>query len=99
MKINGKEYPLWSQFVERKKEFIGLRLQEITSGPPETGFAETQITDITLKPNGKDSAFFSVDGEEFDCGFDVGHGGIGAGEKEWITFHGYGGHEWRIESK
>ena len=98
MKVNGKEYNLWGQFVERKKEFIGLRLQELTSGFPEMGSAETQITDITLEPNGEDSAFFSVEGKEFGCGFDVGHGGVEGGEKGWITFYGYGGHTWRIES-
>jgi len=88
MIVNGKEYPLWSQFVMRKEEFVGGMLQE----EDET----TEIIDISLEPNGKDSAFFSVDGRDFGCGFDVRCGGIIMGEPNWITFCGYGGHTWRI---
>jgi len=92
--VNGKQYPLWSQFVERQNEWVGGILEdhdEMMSG-------KTEIVGITLNPNGKDSAFFSVDGKEFSCGFDVECGGITAGEEGWITFSGYAGHSWRIKS-
>ena len=101
IEVNGKKYPLWSQFIERKEEWIGGTLQDFGDsmdkmlGMGEMG--ETIITDITLEPNGDDSAFFSVEGKKFGCGFDVGHGGIsGRGEEGWLTFSGYGGHKWRI---
>lgn len=100
--INGKQYPLWSQFVERKKEWIGSILED--SGDPmdrSFGFRgeQTTITDIVLKENGEDSAFFEVIGIDFSCGFDVKHGGIvgGNNEYEWISFSGYNGHKWRIK--
>ena len=94
--INGKHYHLWQQFVDRKSEFIGKRLQDFGDND---GSAETRITDVKLTPNGTDSAYFEVVGEEFGCGFDVHHGGITGGESGWITFAGYGGHKWRIESE
>ena len=102
IEINGKQYPLWSQFVEGKDKFIGGILEDF--GDPmdrHMGFKpmRTEIVDIILQPNGKTSAFFSVTGKDFGCGFDVGVGGIyGGGEEGWITFSGYGGHEWRIKS-
>ena len=50
--------------------------------------------------NGPTSAYFTVGGEEFSCGFDAHFGDIlGSGEKGWITFSGYGGHKWRIKEK
>lgn len=91
--VNGKAYPLWSQFVEREEEFIGSILEDLDEG----GSMKTIITGITLKPNGKNSAFFRVNGKEFSCGFDVGVGGIIGGEKGWLTFCGYSGHIWRIK--
>lgn len=92
MEVNGKIYPFWGQFVERKNEFVGGCLQDFDMGYS----AETTITDITLEPNGETSAFFSVVGADFTCGFDVGFGGISAGAEGWLTFHGYAGHKWRI---
>jgi len=91
--INGKTYPLWQQFIDRKAEWIGGILEDHDMGE----VASTEITDITLEPNGKDSAFFSVDGKTFSCGFCTSIGGIGGGENGWLTFHGYGGHTWRIK--
>jgi len=95
MIVNGKEYPLWGQFVEKQDEWIGGTLKE-------TGYGETittKITGIHLTPNGDDSAFFTVEGEDFDCGFDVQYGGIGGddGDKDWLIFHGYGGHTWKMK--
>ena len=101
IKVNGRYYPLWSKYVHRKQEFIGLKLQDLTGSgllPGDQG-GETTITDITLTPNGNDSAMFCVHGEEFDCAFDVTVGGVGgAQEPGWLTFHGYGGHRWRIQT-
>ena len=90
--VNGKEYPMWSQFVENKDQYIGGVLEE-----HDYEILCTPITDITLEPNGDDSAFFAIEGEEFTCGFDVGHGGLTSGEEGWITFYGYAGQMFRIE--
>lgn len=105
MTVNGKEYSLWEQFVEKKKQFIGGVLEdygdfidEMVKGDPTSTMSVTKITDISLEPNGNDSAFFTVHGEGFTCGFDVSCGGIAGGEKGWITFNGYGGHKWRIKA-
>ena len=64
--INGRVYPMWSQFVEKKSEWIGGTLYDIDMGVKN----KTTITDIELIPNGDDSALFRVKGEKFDCGFD-----------------------------
>ena len=97
MIINGKEYPLWSQFVERKGEFIGGFLQEFQNPDEEGNLIETVIIDITLNPNGDDSAFFSIIGSDFTCGSDCKYIGIKHGEIGWLTFEGYGGHTFRIK--
>ena len=91
-KINGKVYPLWSQFFERQKEWIGGQLED-----HDGEIMSTEIIGIILKPNGKDSAYFSVEGKDFGCGFDVRYGGITSGEEGWITFSGYAGRTWRIK--
>ena len=93
MKVNGRHYPLWSQFVKRKKEWIGGILEDHDMGM----IVSTKITDIDLVPNGETSAYFCVEGVDFGCGFDVKYGGIIGGEKGWITFSGYAGHMWRIK--
>jgi len=98
--INGKVYPLWNQFVERQDEWIGGILHDGGDSLDQAmGFEPltTTIEAIVLRPNGEDSAWFGVEGKDFSCGFDVQFGGIGAGEEGWITFHGYGGHTWRIK--
>ena len=96
MEVNGKHYPLWSQFVERKEEWIGGTLEDHDVGAVGPAMS-TKITDIELRPNGEDSAYFKVEGQDFGCGFDVRHGGISGGEEGWITFYGYAGHMWRIK--
>lgn len=100
--VNGKQYPLWSQFVERKREWIGGILEDFGDSMDQRMFGDdahgkTEVTDITLKPNGEESAMFSVEGKDFSCGFDATVGGVTAGEEGWITFSGYGGHTWRIK--
>jgi hypothetical protein len=98
--INGKVYPLWGQFIDRKNEWIGGILQEVSDSFPQLSPDEceqTEITDIVLRPNGSDSAFFEVFGKDYSCGGDVEHIGITAGEEGWITISGYGGHVWRFK--
>lgn len=102
--INGKYYPMWSQFVERKEVFIGCDLEDWGDPMDRALFAGempavTKVKDIELKPNGEDSAFFAIIGEDFDCGSDVKHVGITGGEEGYLTFVGYGGHEYRIKLK
>jgi len=103
MKVNGKEYPMWGQFVERQDEWIGGILDDSGDNIDRSlklGNARTLITGITLRPNGTDSAYFEILGKDFGCGFDVRHGGIcGSNNQEkdgWLTFSGYGGHSFRI---
>lgn len=99
--INGKVYPMWSQFVDKKQEWIRGILEDdgdsFDRQLDSYAGMETIIVDIVLEPNGKESAMFLVKGKKFDCGFDVRYGGITVGEKGWITFFGYGGHKWRIK--
>lgn len=97
--INGKIYPFWSQFVDKSDEFKGGVLEDQGDSMDRMlGFkpARTTIKQIHLRPNGNDSAFFEVIGQDFAAGFDVKYGGVTAGESGWITFSGYGGHTWRI---
>lgn len=93
--VNGRVYPLWNQFVENAQKWAGGTLEDHDMGM----LMSTPIKTIELIPNGETSAFFQVIGEEFNCGFDVGYGGVVAGENGWITFNGYGGHTWRIKEK
>ena len=100
--INGKVYPMWSQFVEKKNEFIGGVLQDFGDSVDRNILGHevsmtTTIDDIILRGNGIESAWFEVAGENFSCGFDTRHGGVIAGEEGWLTFSGYGGHKWRIK--
>ena len=102
MDVNGKEYPFWGQFVERKEEWIGGFLEDF-GDTIDAMFGInrvcTEITDIQLTPNGRDSAMFSVVGKDFICAFDVHYGAIKSGEEGYITFSGYGGHTWRIAQR
>ena len=98
IEVNGKVYPMWSQFVERKEEWVGGVLEDFGDPDLPGSSSTTPIVDIELVPNGKEFAFFRVLGEEFNCGFDVRYGGIGGGQEEpWLTFSGYGNHKWRIK--
>lgn len=102
LKINGKYYPLWGEFVERQNEWIGGTLEDFgDSFDKSLGLSKksTKITGINLLPNGKTSAFFTVIGLDFSCGFDVEHGGIAPGDEGYLTFESFGGHTWRIKQK
>lgn len=77
--INGRYYPMWQQFVDKKAQFIGQTLVDLgdpidraVGGEP----MRTRIEDVTLTANGYTSAMFTIHGEDFNCGFDVRHGGI-----------------------
>ena len=104
--VNGKYYPLWSQFIEQKDKWIGGTLvdfgdsMDVRLGMIDKLGMKTKIVDITLLPNGIDSAYFSIEGEGFGCGFDVHYGGISGEQQEgWLTFRGYGGHKFMIKEK
>lgn len=92
--VNGKTYPMWGQFIDRKEEWIGGKLQQMDVESMLGDFGDvvqTKITDLLLKPNGEDSAYFEVVGEDFTCGFDVRYGGVDASnawlsEKGWVGF-------------
>ncbi len=72
--INGREYTLWNQFVEKRDEYIGKTLYD------DEADLQTIVTDVVLRANGDSSAYFAIEGEDFGCGFDVRYGGIsGAG--------------------
>lgn len=100
--VNGKFYPFWQNLIDDKDtKWVGGVLEEEDGGfcVGKNSASRTEITSITLKPNGTDSAYFTVEGKDFSCGFDVGHGGVTPGEEGWLTFYGYGGHRWRIKPK
>ena len=87
MIVNGREYPMWSQFVENKDKYIGQEVQNIDMGMT----ASMIVTDIRLEPNGDDSAMFVIEGKDVEGDTDtwltdVHYIGIGAGEDGWITF-------------
>ena len=105
--VNGKYYPLWQQFVDKKDKWIGGTLTDYgdsmdrSMGISSPKGNNTIITDIKLLPNGTESAWFEITGDKFSCGFDVGHGGISGDQKDSnkgnITFAGYGGHTFIIK--
>ena len=103
MKINGKVYSLWQQFIDKKKNWIGSILEDFGDNIDKSIFGvekmKTTITDITLKPIGTDSAYFSVEGKEFSCGGDIRYLGLIGGEEGYMTFSGFGGHTWRIKNR
>lgn len=108
--VNGRHYPLWQQFVDRKSEWIGGTLQEIDQILGEGPLCE--ITDISLEPSDEDSAFFQIHGKtlkfwegyvtgtEYNCGADVRYFGIGGDqEAPWLTFSTQWGDKFRIKRK
>ena len=102
IEVNGRQYPLWSQFVEGKDKWLGGILEDFGDSMDKalglpTDDMVTEITDIKLEPNGNKNAWFEVSGKVFNCGFSTDVGGVMGGEEGWITFSGYGGHRWRIK--
>ena len=90
--INGKEYPLWSQFIKQKHRWIGGTLVEIgdkmLSRMIGTKPMQTRIIDIVLRENGADSAWFEIVGKDFNCGSDVRYLKIPSDQdgNPWLTF-------------
>jgi hypothetical protein len=76
--INGKYYPMWQQFVDKKAQWVGGKIFNIDMGMT----AEAKLTDIRLKPNGDDSAMIVFDciyeGKPDAWSIDVSVAGIGA---------------------
>lgn len=98
--VNGKVYPMWGQFLDRKEEWIGGTLEDHGDSMDrqmKMPVMSTKITDIQIRPNGKDSAMFGVIGEHFECASDVRYLGVTAGEEGWITLSGMFGHIWRFK--
>lgn len=89
---------MWSQFVHRKDEWIGGVLEDFGEYSATPKY-RTEIVDIKLEPNGKDSALFEVTGKGFSCSFDVRYGGVTGGENGYITFSGFQNHIWRIKQR
>lgn len=86
--INGKYYPMWSQFVEKKSQWIGGRLIDHDMGMDE----KTEITDVVLRENGTISAWFEIVGKDFNWGGDVEFIGVGTPKQPGaITIYGYAG--------
>lgn len=98
MIVNGKKYEFWGQFVEDAKRWLGGTLTDYDTefGGPH----KTKITSIDLKPNGEESAMFSVSGEDFGCGCDVKSLGFclvdQTDDDKEVVFRGYGEHTWSI---
>jgi len=93
--INGKTYPMWNGFIDNKSKWIGGILTEIDLD--ET--TSTRITDITLEPNGNDSAYFAIIGEDFSCGFDVQYGAIRVEKPNVLQFVTSFGSEFVIQHR
>ncbi len=97
MIINGKEYPMWSQFVEKKDQFIGKKMFDVDNIMGKS--PETIIVDVTLEPNGDDSAMICFIGKDYDCCCDVGYAGVGQSSvKGYMCIYGYS-MNFYIESK
>jgi hypothetical protein len=88
---------MWAEIVERKQEWVGGILEDREEGYDPI---QTEITDISLSPNGEDSAFFlKSTGRILTVGFDVHVGGVIGGEKGWLTFASIYGGKFRIQQK
>ena len=94
-----KQYPLWGQFIIEKEQWIGGWIEDFGDQIDKVIFdgeiMKTPIIDIILRPNGT-GAHFEIVGRDFTCGFDTKYGEIISHEDGWITFSGYGGHQWRV---
>lgn len=94
IKVNGRSYPLWSQFC-LDPSWIGGTLQDLD---PDSGGATGRIINISLLPNGADSAMFEVTTDQgWSCACDTKYLAVdNRQEPGWMQFCGYGGHRWRI---
>lgn len=103
--INGKVYPLWGQFVDRKDEWIGGALESFGAVVDRVNgktSAITTIEDIIMEPKGTTSAIFKIVGKDFTCESDVKFLAIDttkfpSPDKDFLTLHGEGGHIFRFK--
>jgi len=96
--VNGKTYPMWGQFVDKKAEWIGGKLQEIDNIFGEADV--TEITDVTLEPNGEESAILTFHGKDYGCGYDVKYSGIGGEHTAgWLTVSSTWGDRYRVKRR
>lgn len=97
LEVNGKTYPMWSQFVEKKEKWVGGEMFSVDNmlGPAPP----TRIIDVDLIPNGDDSAMICFRGEDYDCTSDVQYCGIGTPHPEYpdhLAIHCFFGMEFYI---
>ena len=79
--IDGISYPLWSQFVEKKDEWIGGILREDNHS--------TVIRDISLTKE-SNAIVFRVTGGTFSCAFNIAYGGaVPSNNNDSISFSAY----------
>jgi len=95
---------MWAEILEKKACWIGGTLtdhgdQWFPGISDET--VQTRIVDLRVVPNGKDNAFFEVEGEDFTCGGATSVLGVTKAREPLcpggLAFMGYGGHYWSIE--
>lgn len=84
--LNGKSFPLWSQFVEKKNEWIGGTLEEF--GDQFCDGATSEIIDITLDKEESGDVSLTFHCKDFDESFNVQYGGIEPvlPPSEWLNF-------------
>lgn len=105
MEVNGKFYSMWGGIIKNKEKWIGGKLSETCDDRMLNSFGETvidEITDITLKPNGDDSAYFEVHVKHGrNCGFDVAYGRIDGRNSNdgWLGFRSVYGDPFKIKER
>lgn len=95
MQVNEKEYQLWSQFVEKKNDFIGGILESPARHSNNT--ITTIITDITLSKSCYDSYIFTIEGRGFSSFLNTAQGKIVNKEPGWTIFYDGQGGECKIK--
>ena len=94
--------PFWIRLLAEAEEWKGGSLQVAGSDFSRARFPNvypitTKVTAIKFEALKDGSGFFSVEGEDFSCGFNNHQGDITKGEEGWITFKSAGGWRWRIK--
>jgi hypothetical protein len=92
MRVNGKTYPMWGQWVEKKESFIGAEIADMDAD----GIA-AKITDVQLVPNATDSAMLVIStAAGWDAACDVKYLALGSPEPGVLDLVGFGGWHMRI---
>jgi hypothetical protein len=92
---------IWERIAAQSADWIGGTLIDCDDDPMVAnveGGARTRITGVVWKPNGADSMFFAVDGEDFSCGGDRKYIGVVGASRygDGFELRGYGGHEFHM---